>query len=119
MEVKGRDTISGLPRRTTVTSIEVREALSGPDPADLRGDARRSSRRRRPRSRPTSSTPASRSSAAAPMLLGIAEADQPTHLGIPAKRGGGAADRRGARDCGVFLEKLDVFSRVLSSDEED
>jgi rod shape-determining protein MreB len=30
MEVKGRDTISGLPRRTTVTSIEIREALSEP-----------------------------------------------------------------------------------------
>ena len=30
MEVKGRDSISGLPRRTTVTSIEIREALSQP-----------------------------------------------------------------------------------------
>ena len=30
MEVKGRDSISGLPRRTTVTSIEIREALSEP-----------------------------------------------------------------------------------------
>src|SRR6187397_678925 len=30
MEVKGRDTISGLPRKTTVTSIEVREALTQP-----------------------------------------------------------------------------------------
>ena len=30
MEVKGRDSIQGLPRRTTVTSIEIREALNHP-----------------------------------------------------------------------------------------
>jgi rod shape-determining protein MreB len=30
MDVKGRDSITGLPRRTTVTSIEIREALSEP-----------------------------------------------------------------------------------------
>ena len=30
MEVKGRDSVTGLPRRTTVTSIEVREALAHP-----------------------------------------------------------------------------------------
>jgi rod shape-determining protein MreB len=30
MDVKGRDSISGLPRRTTITSIEIREALSEP-----------------------------------------------------------------------------------------
>jgi rod shape-determining protein MreB and related proteins len=30
MEVKGRDSITGLPRKVTVTSIEVREALSEP-----------------------------------------------------------------------------------------
>ena len=29
MEVKGRDSVTGLPRRTTVTSIEIREALQG------------------------------------------------------------------------------------------
>jgi rod shape-determining protein MreB len=40
MEVKGRDTISGLPRRKTVTSIEIREALSRAGAADLRGDPR-------------------------------------------------------------------------------
>ncbi|HEX6884130.1 MAG TPA: rod shape-determining protein, partial [Planctomycetota bacterium] len=30
MEVKGRDSVTGLPRKTTVTSIEVREALTHP-----------------------------------------------------------------------------------------
>src|SRR6188474_477333 len=30
MEVKGRDSVSGLPRRSTLTSIEIREALSHP-----------------------------------------------------------------------------------------
>jgi rod shape-determining protein MreB and related proteins len=39
-------------------------------------------------------------------------------LGVPAK----VADdplTAVARGCGVFLEKLDVFSRVLASDDED
>src|SRR5688572_10656873 len=30
MEVKGRDTVSGLPRKTTVTSMDIREALADP-----------------------------------------------------------------------------------------
>ena len=51
------------------------------------------------------------------LLLGIAEA-MGDYLGVPAK----VADdplTAVARGCGVFLEKLDVFSRVLSSDDED
>jgi rod shape-determining protein MreB len=51
------------------------------------------------------------------MLLGIAEA-MADFLGIPAK----VADdplTAVARGTGVFLEKLDVFSRVLSTDDDD
>ena len=51
------------------------------------------------------------------LLLGMSEAVS-DYLGIPVR----VADdplTAVARGCGVFLEKLDVFSRVLSSDEEE
>ena len=51
------------------------------------------------------------------MLLGIADAVA-DFLGIPAK----VADEpltAVARGTGVFLEKLDVFSRVLSTEDDE
>ncbi|HVS10227.1 MAG TPA: rod shape-determining protein [Planctomycetota bacterium] len=116
MEVKGRDTISGLPRRTTVTSIEIREALS--DPLRQICEATRAILEEAP---PEISADLVDSGATlvggGAMLLGIAEAVS-DYLGIPAR----VADdpiTAVARGTGVFLDKLDVFSRVLSTDEED
>jgi rod shape-determining protein MreB len=116
MEVKGRDTISGLPRRTTVTSIEIREALS--DPLRQICEATRAILEEAP---PEISADLVDSGATlvggGAMLLGIAEAVG-DYLGIPAR----VADdpiTAVARGTGVFLDKLDVFSRVLSTDEED
>jgi len=116
MEVKGRDTISGLPRRTTVTSIEIRESLQDPlrqicestrailgeAPPEISGDL--------------VDTGVTLVGGGA-MLLGIDQALS-DYLGIPAK----IADdplTAVARGTGVFLEKLDVFSRVLSTDDDD
>jgi len=116
MEVKGRDTISGLPRRTTVTSIEIREALS--DPIRQICEATRAVLEEAP---PEISADLVDSGVTmvggGAMLLGISEAVA-DYLGIPAK----VADdplTAVARGTGVFLDKLDVFSRVLSTDEDD
>lgn len=115
MEVKGRDSISGLPRRTTVTSIEIREALS--EPLRQIFETTRSTLEEAPPeiSADLVDTGVTLVGGGA-LLLGIAEA-MSDFLGVPAR----VADdplTAVARGCGVFLEKLDVFSRVLSSDEE-
>ena len=116
MEVKGRDTISGLPRRTTVTSIEVREALQ--DPLRQICESTRAILEEAPPeiSADLVDTGVTLVGGGA-MLLGIADA-MADFLGIPAK----VADdplTAVARGTGVFLEKLDVFSRVLSTDDDD
>ena len=116
MEVKGRDTISGLPRRTTVTSIEIREALQ--DPLRQICEATRSILEEAPPeiSADLVDTGITLVGGGA-MLLGVADAIS-DFLGIPAK----VADdplTAVARGTGVFLEKLDVFSRVLSTDDDD
>jgi rod shape-determining protein MreB len=51
------------------------------------------------------------------LLYGMTEAIS-AHLGIPAKVGDDPLTAV-ARGTGVFLEKLDVFSRVLSTDDDD
>jgi rod shape-determining protein MreB len=116
MEVKGRDTISGLPRRTTVTSIEIRESLT--DPIRQICESARSILEEAPPeiSADLVDTGVTLVGGGA-MLLGIAEAVA-DFLGIPAK----VADdplTAVARGTGVFLEKLDVFSRVLSTEDDD
>ena len=116
MEVKGRDTISGLPRRTTVTSIEIREALQ--DPLRQICEATRAILEEAPPeiSADLVDTGITMVGGGA-MLLGVADALS-DYLGIPAK----VADdplTAVARGTGVFLEKLDVFSRVLSTDDDD
>ena len=116
MEVKGRDTISGLPRKTTVTSMEIREALA--DPLKQIFEATRAILEEAPPeiSADLCDTGVTLVGGGA-LLLGIADA-MADFLGIPAR----VADdplTAVARGTGVFLEKLDVFSRVLSTDEDD
>jgi len=115
MDVKGRDTVTGLPARATVTSIEVREALQGPvrkiceairhvleeTPPEIAADL--------------VDTGCTLVGGGA-LLSGIASAVS-DFLGIPARIDSDPLTAV-ARGTGVFLEKLDVFSKVLSSDDE-
>jgi rod shape-determining protein MreB len=116
MEVKGRDTISGLPRRTTVTSMEIRDALS--DPVRQICEAIRTVLESAPPeiSADLCDTGVTIVGGGA-LLYGMTEAIS-AHLGIPAKVGDDPLTAV-ARGTGVFLEKLDVFSRVLSTDDDD
>jgi rod shape-determining protein MreB len=116
MEVKGRDSVTGLPRKTTVTSIEVRECLS--HPVRLICEAIRGVLEEAP---PEIAADLCDSGVTicggGALLYGIANAVAET-LSIPARV---AEDplTAVARGTGVFLDKLDVFARVLSSDEDD
>jgi rod shape-determining protein MreB len=115
MEVKGRDSISGLPRRATATSIEIRESLS--EPVRQICEAVRAILEEAP---PEISADLYDSGCTivggGALLHGMAKAVS-EHLGIPAR----VADdplTAVARGTGVFLEKLEVFSKVLASDDE-
>jgi rod shape-determining protein MreB len=116
MEVKGRDSVTGLPRKTTVTSIEIRECLS--HPVRLICEAIRGVLEEAP---PEIAADLCDSGVTicggGALLYGIANAVAET-LSIPARV---AEDplTAVARGTGVFLDKLDVFARVLSSDEDD
>ena len=115
MEVKGRDSITGLPRRATITSIEIREALSEPvrqicealrqvleeAPPEISGDLVDSG---------------ITIVGGGALLTGIGDAIS-DFLGIPAQTMEDPITAV-ARGTGVFLEKLDVFSHVLSSGDE-
>ncbi|MEY2785208.1 MAG: Rod shape-determining protein MreB [Planctomycetota bacterium] len=115
MEVKGRDSVTGLPRKTTVTSIEIREALGGPvlqiceairgvleeAPPEIAADLCDSG---------------VTICGGGALLYGIANTIS-DRLGVPAR----VADdplTAVARGTGVFLDKLEVFSRVLASEED-
>jgi rod shape-determining protein MreB len=116
MEVKGRDTITGLPRRATVTSIEIREALS--EPVRQICQATRDVLEEAPPEIAADifDTGVTLVGGGA-LLLGIADCMSDV-LGIPARV---APDplTAVARGCGVFLEKLDIFAKVLSTDDDD
>ncbi len=115
LEVKGRDSVTGLPSRATVTSMEIREALQ--HPVRQICDAIRHVLEETP---PEISADLVDSGCTlvggGALLRGIDKAIS-DFLGIPARV---AEDplTAVARGTGVFLEKLDVFSRVLSSDDE-
>jgi len=116
MPVKGRDSITGLPRKVDVTSIEIREALS--HPVRLICESVRAILEEAP---PEISADLCDSGAVVcgggAMLYGIGDAISDA-LGIPVR----IADdplTAVARGTGVFLDKLDVFARVLSADEEE
>jgi len=115
MEVKGRDSISGLPRRATITSIEIREALSEPvrqicesirgvleeAPPEIAADLYDSG---------------CTVVGGGALLYGISRSISEI-LGIPARVPEDPLTAV-ARGTGVFLDKLDVFSRVLATDED-
>ena len=115
MEVKGRDTVTGLPGRATITSLEIREALG--HPVRQICEAIRQVLEETP---PEISADLVDSGCTivggGALLYGIADAVS-DFLGIPARI---AEDplTAVARGTGVFLEKLDIFSRVLSSEDD-
>ncbi len=115
MEVKGRDSVSGLPRRAAVTSLEIRDALSHPVRLiceSIRGILEEAPPEISADLCDTGVTMVGGGS----LLYGIHHAVA-EHLGIPVL----VADEpltAVARGTGIFLDKLDVFSRVLSTDEE-
>ncbi|MDP6519460.1 MAG: rod shape-determining protein [Planctomycetota bacterium] len=116
MEVKGRDSITGLPRRATVTSIEIRESLE--HPVRIICDAIRAILEEAPPEISADLVDTGVTLVGGGSLLhGLDEAIADA-LGIPAR----VADdplTAVARGTGIFLEKLDVFAKVLASDEED
>jgi rod shape-determining protein MreB len=115
MEVKGRDSVTGLPRRTTVTSIEIREALS--HPVRLICEAVRSILEEAPPEIAADLVDTGVTLVGGGALLfGLSDAVS-EHLGVPARV---AADplTAVARGTGIFLDKLDVFSRVLKAEDE-
>ena len=116
MEVKGRELITGLPRRTTVTSIEIREALS--QPVRLICESVRAILEEPPPeiSADLCDTGVTIVGGGA-LLFGIAEAVA-DHLGVPARA---AEDplTAVARGTGILLDKLDELCDGLGVEEDD
>ena len=116
MEVKGRDSVSGLPRQATITSIEIREALS--HPVRLICEAIRGILEEAP---PEIAADLYDSGVTmvggGSLLLGLPDAVS-DHLGLPARVGSEPLSAV-ARGTGIFLDKLDVFSKVLATEEVD
>jgi rod shape-determining protein MreB len=115
MEVKGRDSVTGLPNRATITSIEIREALQ--QPIRQICEAIRGVLEETP---PEISADLVDSGCTivggGALLHGMAPAIS-DFLGIPARVVEDPLTAV-ARGTGVFLDKLDIFSRVLSADDE-
>jgi rod shape-determining protein MreB len=115
MEVKGRDSITGLPRKVSITSIEIREALAEPvrqicqsvrdvleeTPPEIAADL--------------FDTGAVIVGGGA-LLYGIDKA-LASYLQVPTRADDDPLTAV-ARGTGVFLERLDVFAKVLSTDED-
>ncbi|MBC8451379.1 MAG: rod shape-determining protein, partial [Planctomycetes bacterium] len=115
MDVKGRDSITGLPRRTTVTSIEIREALSDPV-RQICEEIRRILEESPPEIAADLVDSGVTIVGGGALLFGIDKAIS-DYLGIPATVPDDPLTAV-ARGTGVFLERLDVFSRVLASEDD-
>jgi rod shape-determining protein MreB len=115
LEVKGRDSVTGLPGRATVTSMEIREALS--HPVRQICDAIRHVLEETPPEISADLVDSGCTIVGGGALLRGIDRAVSEFLGIPARVGDDPLTAV-ARGTGVFLEKLDVFSRVLSSDDE-
>ena len=115
MDVKGRDSITGLPRRTTVTSIEIREALTEPV-RQICEEIRRILEESPPEIAAALVDSGVTIVGGGALLFGIDHAIA-DHLGIPAYVPDDPLTAV-ARGTGVFLERLEVFSRVLASEDE-
>ena len=115
MDVKGRDSITGLPRRATITSIEIREALSEPV-RQICEEIRRVLEESPPEISADLVDSGITVVGGGALLFGIEKAIG-DYLGVPAVVPDDPLTAV-ARGTGVFLEKLDVFSRVLATEED-
>ena len=115
MEVKGRDSITGLPRKVTVTSIEVREALSEPV-RQICEEIRRILEESPPEIAADLFDTGVAIVGGGALLFGIDKAIS-DFLGIGAWV---PPDQLTAvaRGTGVFLEKLEIYKHHLISDED-
>jgi rod shape-determining protein MreB len=115
MDVKGRDSITGLPRRATVTSIEIREALAEPV-RQICEEIRRILEESPPEIAADLVDSGVTIVGGGALLFGIDHAIS-DYLGIPAFVPDDPLTAV-ARGTGVFLERLEVFSRVLATEDE-
>jgi len=115
MDVKGRDSITGLPRRATITSIEIREALGEPV-RQICEEIRRVLEESPPEISADLVDSGITVVGGGALLFGIEKAIG-EFLGVPAVVPDDPLTAV-ARGTGVFLEKLDVFSRVLATEED-
>jgi len=116
MEVGGRDAVSGLPRKAAVTSLEIREALA--HPVRLICEAIRGVLEEAPPEISADLYDAGVTMVGGGGLLyGLPEA-LGDHLGLQVRVGDEPLSAV-ARGTGIFLDKLDVFSKVLAAEEFD
>ncbi|MDF1799088.1 MAG: rod shape-determining protein [Planctomycetota bacterium] len=115
MDVKGRDSITGLPRRATVTSIEIREALSEPV-RQICEEIRRVLEEAPPEISADLVDSGITVVGGGALLFGVDTAIS-NFLGVPAHVPDDPLTAV-ARGTGVFLEKLDVFSAVLATEDD-
>ena len=116
MEVGGRDAVSGLPRKAAVTSLEIREALA--HPVRLICEAIRGVLEEAPPEISADLYDAGVTMVGGGGLLyGLPEA-LGDHLGLHVRVGDEPLSAV-ARGTGIFLDKLDVFSKVLAAEEFD
>jgi len=115
MEVKGRDSITGLPRRATVTSIEIREALSEPV-RQICEEIRRILEESPPEIAADLVDTGVAIVGGGALLFGIDKAIA-DYLGISAFVPPDPLTAV-ARGTGVFLEKLEIYKNHLISDDE-
>ena len=116
MEVGGRDAVSGLPRKAAVTSLEIREALA--HPVRLICEAIRGVLEEAPPEISADLYDAGVTMVGGGGLLyGLPEAIG-DHLGLQVRVGDEPLSAV-ARGTGIFLDKLDVFSKVLAAEEFD
>ena len=116
MEVKGRDSVTGLPRRTTVTSIEIREALQGTVRTICEG-VRTILEESPPEIAADLVDTGVTLVGGGALLFGMAEAMSDL-LGIPAKVGPEPLTAV-SRGTGICLDQLEVFSQVLATEEDE
>ena len=114
MVVKGRDSVTGLPRHTTVNSIEVRDALS--EPVSQICEAIRQVLEEAPPEISADLVDAGATIVGGGALLSGIDRAITEKLGISSRIGEEPLTAV-SRGTGIFLEDLDVYSNVLYSDE--
>ncbi|WP_419191764.1 rod shape-determining protein [Engelhardtia mirabilis] len=115
MEVKGRDSISGLPRMCTINSIEIREALS--EPINQICEAIRQVLEEAPPEISADLVDSGATIVGGGALLQGIDTAITNALGIQSRIGNDPLTAV-ARGTGIFIEHLDVYASVFADDDE-